>query len=242
MLMETVQHFMYGNWTREVLTYYVHHILYHLWFYTRYHKLHHSFNASIALTGSYTDPVEHFFADIIPIVLSLTLLIRYHEPSAYSIVQCLSDQCASCGYVETRNTMDMTSLSLMCQMYTTCTTRNSTWTMARCILWTGCTRQTCCYGRRPPEQERTVEDLGTLRKDHFSKIFWVGERFPIHDKRLSSIRSLNLSEWNKFSKVSRHHCILPEEHSSLASRVALMMIMVFAASIRHSLHITRCHQ
>lgn len=79
-LKEAVRHFIYGNLAREVLAYYVHRILHHPRFYARYHKLHHSFTAPIAFTGLYTTPVEHFFADIIPIVLPLALVAHYYEP------------------------------------------------------------------------------------------------------------------------------------------------------------------
>ncbi len=79
-LKETVRHFIYGNLAREVLAYYVHRFLHHPLFYARYHKLHHSFTAPIAFTGLYTTPVEHFFADIIPIVLPLALIAHYYEP------------------------------------------------------------------------------------------------------------------------------------------------------------------
>lgn len=79
-LKEMVRHFIYGNLARETLAYYVHRILHHPRFYARYHKLHHSFTAPVAFTGLYTTPVEHFFADILPIVLPLALIAHYHEP------------------------------------------------------------------------------------------------------------------------------------------------------------------
>lgn len=77
---EAVRHFIFGNLAREALAYYVHRLLHHPWFYARYHKLHHSFTAPVAFTGLYTTPVEHFFADIIPIVLPLALVAHYYEP------------------------------------------------------------------------------------------------------------------------------------------------------------------
>ncbi|KAL9135304.1 MAG: hypothetical protein Q9175_003512 [Cornicularia normoerica] len=77
---EALRHFIYGNLAREVLAYYVHRLLHHPWFYARYHKLHHSFTAPIAFTGLFTTPVEHLFADIIPIVLPLALIAHYSEP------------------------------------------------------------------------------------------------------------------------------------------------------------------
>ncbi|MCJ1370906.1 hypothetical protein MMC20_002120 [Loxospora ochrophaea] len=79
-LKKLLQHFVIGNLAREILAYYVHRILHHPRFYARYHKLHHSFTAPIAFTGLYTTPVEHFFADIIPIVLPLALVAHYYEP------------------------------------------------------------------------------------------------------------------------------------------------------------------
>lgn len=79
-LKETIRHFIYGNLAREVLAYYVHRLLHHPLLYARHHKLHHSFTAPIAFTGLYTTPVEHFFADIIPIVLPLALIAHYYEP------------------------------------------------------------------------------------------------------------------------------------------------------------------
>lgn len=77
---EIVRHFVFANIAREILAYYVHRILHHPLLYARYHKLHHSFTAPIAFTGLYTTPVEHFFADIIPIVLPLALVAHFYEP------------------------------------------------------------------------------------------------------------------------------------------------------------------
>ena len=77
---QMLRHFVYGNLGREILAYYVHRILHHPRLYARYHKLHHSFTAPIAFTGLYTTPVEHFFADIIPIVLPLALIAHFYEP------------------------------------------------------------------------------------------------------------------------------------------------------------------
>lgn len=79
-LKETLRQFVYGNIAREVMAYYVHRVLHHPQLYPRHHKLHHSFTAPIAFTGLYTTPVEHFFADIIPIVLPLALIARFWEP------------------------------------------------------------------------------------------------------------------------------------------------------------------
>ena len=77
---EIMRQFVYGNIAREVLAYYVHRVLHHPQLYARHHKLHHSFTAPIAFTGLYTTPVEHFFADIIPIVLPLALIAHFWEP------------------------------------------------------------------------------------------------------------------------------------------------------------------
>ena len=79
-LKETLRQFLYGNIAREVLAYYVHRILHHPQLYARHHKLHHSFTAPIAFTGLYATPVEHFFADILPIVLPLALIAHFWEP------------------------------------------------------------------------------------------------------------------------------------------------------------------
>ena len=79
-LKETLRQFVYGNIAREVMAYYVHRVLHHPQLYARHHKLHHNFTAPIAFTGLYTTPVEHLFADIIPIVLPLALIARFWEP------------------------------------------------------------------------------------------------------------------------------------------------------------------
>ena len=79
-LKKTIQHFIYGNLMREILAYYIHRCLHHPRLYSSYHKLHHSFTAPIAFTGLYTTPVEHFFADIVPIVLPLALIANFYEP------------------------------------------------------------------------------------------------------------------------------------------------------------------
>jgi len=59
---------------REILFYYSHRLLHHPYFYAPIHKVHHRFTAPMALAAQYAHPVEHFFANILPIVLPPKLL------------------------------------------------------------------------------------------------------------------------------------------------------------------------
>lgn len=52
---------------REIMFWHSHRLLHHPYFYVPIHKFHHRFTAPVALAAQYAHPVEHLFANILPV-------------------------------------------------------------------------------------------------------------------------------------------------------------------------------
>lgn len=96
---EVMVHFIYALLAREVLFYTAHRCLHHPYLYARIHKKHHLFTAPLAFSAHYGHPIEHIFANMIPIVLPLAI-IRAHilTFAVFLVTQLIETSSVHSGY------------------------------------------------------------------------------------------------------------------------------------------------
>jgi sterol desaturase/sphingolipid hydroxylase (fatty acid hydroxylase superfamily) len=66
---EILRDFVSSIVLREIFFYYAHRLLHTPRFYKSIHKTHHRFTAPVSLSAQYAHPLEHFFANILPVSL-----------------------------------------------------------------------------------------------------------------------------------------------------------------------------
>ncbi|KAI9298636.1 hypothetical protein K502DRAFT_339290 [Neoconidiobolus thromboides FSU 785] len=66
----------------EIGFYYIHRLLHHPLFYTRFHKLHHEFTAPIGLAAVYVTVTEFVFSNLLPVTIG-PLILRSHPLTIY---------------------------------------------------------------------------------------------------------------------------------------------------------------
>jgi sterol desaturase/sphingolipid hydroxylase (fatty acid hydroxylase superfamily) len=72
-LWTVVSDIVYGSLAREFVFYYIHRAFHHPLMYTKVHKQHQQFTAPISFAGQYAHPVEHIFANLVPVIVPLAL-------------------------------------------------------------------------------------------------------------------------------------------------------------------------
>lgn len=65
--------FVFGLLAREISFYYVHRALHHPSIYFYIHKMHHKYITPVSFAAEYAHPVEHLFANVLPVTLPLYL-------------------------------------------------------------------------------------------------------------------------------------------------------------------------
>lgn len=73
-LKEFVSHLVLSHMIREVTFYHIHRMFHWRPLYKRIHKMHHKFTAPVAFASQYAHPIEHIFANTLPIVVPPMLL------------------------------------------------------------------------------------------------------------------------------------------------------------------------
>ncbi|XP_070490233.1 fatty acid hydroxylase domain-containing protein 2-like [Chironomus tepperi] len=66
----------------DIGTYISHRTLHHKRLYKHFHKIHHEYKSTIAVSVLYSHPIEHIFAHLIPIALSI-IIMRCHFATAW---------------------------------------------------------------------------------------------------------------------------------------------------------------
>lgn len=86
LLSTMIKDFLVFVFVQEVSFYYLHRLLHHGFWYRYIHKIHHYWQAPIAIAALYCHPVEHFLANLVPVLLGPLIMGSHRSVTALWII------------------------------------------------------------------------------------------------------------------------------------------------------------
>ncbi|KAH7638479.1 aldo-keto reductase family 1 member b10-like protein 1 [Dermatophagoides farinae] len=74
-----IYHLVVFVFLQEITFYYLHRLLHYKFFYRFIHKIHHKWQAPIAISALYCHPFEHFLANLVPVLIGPFLMLSHRS-------------------------------------------------------------------------------------------------------------------------------------------------------------------